>query len=70
MDIFQGNIGTISPAMGNYDLQVYINIDKETAGVTGIGETGTGSLQPVKWDIGVTGIVGANFTNTKHGYFI
>ena len=70
MDIFQGSISTISPAMGNYDLQVYVNIDKKTAGVTGMGETGTGTLEPVKWDVGVTGIQGSMFTNAKHGYYI
>ena len=68
MDIYQGTIGTISPAMGNYDLQVYINVDKVGAGVTGIGETGTGTLEPVRWDVGVTGIHGENFTNARHGF--
>jgi hypothetical protein len=65
MDIYQGSIGTISPAMGNYDLQVYVNVDKKGAGVPGMGETGTGTLEPVKWDIGVTGIQFSNFTNFK-----
>ena len=67
-DIYQGKIGTISPAFGNYDLQVYINIDKETAGATGMGGvTGTGTLLPVDWDVGVTGINQTN-TNIKHGF--
>jgi hypothetical protein len=70
MDIYQGRIGTISPAMGNYDMEVFVNIDRGL-GVTGLeGVTGTGTLQPVKWDVGYTGIVGTNFTNTKHGFFI
>ena len=68
MDIYQGRIGTVSPAMGNYDLTTYINIDKVTAGTTGYGVTGTGTLEPVLWDVGVTGINGNNFTNAKHGF--
>lgn len=66
-DLYQGKIGTISPAIGNYDLQVYLGIDKQTAGVTGVGETGTGSLTLVDWAIGVTGIQESRFTNTKRG---
>jgi hypothetical protein len=77
MDIYQGSIGTVSPAFGNYTLQTYINIDKMGAGVTGIvgplagqGVTGTGTLTAVSWDAGVTGIVGSQATNSKHGYFL
>jgi len=67
MDIFQGNIGTISPAIGNYNIQTFINIDKEP-GVTGFGGvTGTGTLIPVKWEQGVTGINPDDFTNLSRG---
>jgi hypothetical protein len=68
MDIYQGSMSTVSPAIGSYELQTYINIDKVTAGMTGYGVTGAGTLEPVLWDVGVTGIVGANFTNAKHGF--
>jgi hypothetical protein len=68
MDIYQGRMNVISPACGSYDLAVYLNVDKLTAGVTGVGETGAGTLEPVKWDIGVTGIDGNQFTNAKHGF--
>jgi len=66
MDVYQGKMRTISPAMGPYDINVYMNIDKiipETGGITGVG-----TLQPVKWDMGVTGINAENFTNLKHGF--
>jgi hypothetical protein len=74
MDIYQGSMNLISPAIGPYTLQTYINIDKVTvgAGVTGTlagqGVTGTGTLTAVSWDVGVTGIVGAKFTNASHGF--
>jgi hypothetical protein len=74
MDIYQGRIGTISPAMGNYDIEVYLNIDKSSASTptgtaTGIwGQTGCGTLEPTYWAMGVTGINSANFTNAKHGF--
>jgi hypothetical protein len=67
MDIYQGRIGSVSPAIGNYDLATYANIDKVTAGMTGYGVTGAGTLEPVLWDVGVTGISGSNFTNAKRG---
>lgn len=73
MDVFQGKIGTVSPAFGNYDLLMYLDIDKETAGETGVGVTGTGSLALVDWAQGITGaygVTGMNVTNTniKHGF--
>jgi len=69
MDIYQGRIGTISPAFGNYEIEVFMNIDRGL-GVTGIiGATGTGTLEPVRWDTGYTGINQANSTNTKNGIF-
>lgn len=73
MDTYQGKIGTVSPAVGNYDITTYINIDKEPTGengVTGIGPTGlqgSGTLISTKWDQGVTGIQGSYFTNAKRG---
>ena len=67
MDTYQGKIGTISPAFGNYDIQVFQDIDKETAGETGIGETGAGTLTLVDWALGVTGMQGTN-TNINHGF--
>lgn len=82
MDIYQGKIGTISPAFGNYDLQTYLNIDKGAVGLTGIGATGiqgTGSLTLTNWAQGITGIAewaqgitGINPVipnNLKHGYY-
>lgn len=75
MDVYQGSIGTVSPAFGNYTLQTYVNIDKPASGVTGpmgslagMGVTGSGSLTAVSWDMGVTGIVGSQSTNAKHGF--
>ncbi len=69
MDTYQGKIGSISPAIGPYEMQIYMNLDKEPAAppVTG-GVTGTGTLLPISWSVGYTGIVGTNFTNAKHGY--
>ena len=67
MDIFQGKMKTISPAIGPYDINVFIDIDREP-GITGAGVTGTGSLEPVNWDMGVTGIDSNNFTNSGHGF--
>ena len=66
MNVYQGKMKTISPAVGPYDINVYMNIDKvlpESGGITGMG-----TLEPVKWDIGVTGINGNNFTNLSHGF--
>lgn len=66
MDIYQGKMSTISPAIGPYDINTYMNIDKilpETGGITGMG-----TLVPVKWDQGVTGINSDNFTNSGHGF--
>lgn len=66
MDIYQGKMKTISPAIGPYDINVYINIDKVLPASGGI--TGMGTLQPVKWDMGVTGIDADNFKNIGHGF--
>ena len=71
MDTYQGKMRTISPAIGPYDIAVFMDIDKSMP-ITGVGDntgvTGTGSLQPIKWDMGVTGIDGNNFTNAGHGF--
>ena len=67
-DTYQGKIGTISPAFGAYDMNVFINFDRDP-GVTGTdsytgpgssGVTGTGSLEPWKFDIGITGVFTTN----------
>jgi hypothetical protein len=68
MDIYQGKMTTISPAIGPYDINVYINIDKVLPTEATGGITGMGTLEPIKWDMGVTGIDGANFTNLGHGF--
>lgn len=70
-DTFQGRVWTVSPAMGAYAIDTYINIDKDASGYTGIAPTGVvgaGTLEPWQYVQGVTGIIGANFTNTKHGF--
>lgn len=67
MDIFQGKMKTISPTMGAYDLEVYLNVDKLSAGVTGVGETGTGTLTLTNFSIGVTGMNPDNFKNITAG---
>lgn len=67
MDTYQGKMRSISPAIGPYDLNVYINIDKIVPTYTG-GVTGVGTLVPIMWDIGVTGINEENFKNTGHGF--
>lgn len=69
MDIYQGSLNLISPAIGNYNLQTYLEIDKNTAGETGgTGVTGTGTLTLVDWAMGVTGLQESRFTNAKHGF--
>lgn len=68
-DTYQGKIGTISPAIGNYDINVFMNIDRY--GETGPGETGPmadGTLIPTRYDFAYTGINGENFTNQKRGF--
>ena len=57
---------TISPAIGPYDINVFMNIDKILPASGGV--TGMGTLEPVKWDMGVTGIDAANFTNSDHRF--
>jgi hypothetical protein len=66
MDVYQGKMMTISPAIGPYEINVFYNIDKVTPETGGI--TGMGTLEPVMWDMGYTGINDANFTNSKHGF--
>lgn len=68
MDIYQGKMRTISPAIGPYDINIFINIDKVLPSEATGGITGMGTLEPVKWDMGITGIDGDNFTNSKHGF--
>ena len=76
MDTYQGKIGTISPAVGNYDILTHIDIDKVGVGATGIpgatgsvtGVVGEGTLLPLNWEQGITGIQAENFTNAKHGF--
>lgn len=68
MDTYQGKIGSVSPAMGNYDIDVWMNIDKRPESTVSGGVTGAGTLEPVRWGMSYTGIVGTNFTNAKHGF--
>jgi hypothetical protein len=66
MDVYQGKMKTISPAVGPYNINVHLDIDKvlpESGGITGMG-----TLEPVKWEMGVTGIDGTNFKNLSHGF--
>lgn len=64
-DTFQGNMHTISPAMGAYTIQTFLNIDKDSAGMTGPMPTGMpmgqGTLTLVGFDQGVTGLDPAQF---------
>lgn len=73
MDTFQGTMKTVSPAIGSYTIDVFMDIDKNTASLTGPQPTGapigTGTLELVRVDMGVTGISEANFTNMKPSYF-
>jgi len=74
-DIFQGVMNTISPSFGGYNMNVFINIDRDP-GVTGTtfdstsftgpgaaGVTGTGSLEAWKYCMGITGVLGTFTTN-------
>ena len=65
-DTYQGSIGSVSPAMGPYKLEVYIDVDRGSTGASGV--TGNETLIPYDWDISVTGISSSNFTNAKHGF--
>lgn len=61
MSIYQGKMKTVSPAFGSFDINVYLDIDSfttATAGTTGMagGVTGTGTLVPINWGFGITGI--------------
>jgi hypothetical protein len=62
-DIYQGKIGTISPAVKNYEIQTYINVDRGITGASGV--TGANTLVAWKHEQGVTGIQAGNFTNLK-----
>lgn len=64
-DIYQGKINTISPAIGNYDYQVFINVDRGVTGASGV--TGAETAVPWKWDHGITGVDGTRFTNAIRG---
>jgi len=66
MDTYQGKMKTISPAIGPYDINTYINLDIDPPNASGV--TGSDTLQPVKWEQGYTGINGSNFTNSNHGF--
>lgn len=66
-DTYQGRINTISPAIGSYSIDTYINIDRGATGASGV--TGTETLTALKYDQGVTGINGANFNNIKNGEY-
>jgi hypothetical protein len=64
-DLYQGKIGTVSPAFGAYDINIFINIDRDM-GVTGpvaAGVTGTGTLEPCSYEMGLTGISSINRTD-------
>jgi len=65
-DIYQGKIGTISPAIGNYEVQTYISIDRGITGVGDSGVTGTGTLISWNHEQGITGVESGNFTNLKN----
>ena len=62
-DTFQGKIRTVSPALGNYEIETYINLDRGATGASGV--TGNETLQPWKWDQGVTGLPNVDFKNTN-----
>ena len=66
-DTFQGVMRTVSPAIGPYTIETYINIDRGVTGMSGV--TGSNTLEPWKYTQGVTGISAANFTNMKPTYF-
>lgn len=64
-DTYQGKIGTVSPAFGAYDINMFIDIDRDM-GVTGpvsAGVTGTGTLEPYKFEMGITGVFTTNRTD-------
>lgn len=63
MDVYQGKMNTISSAFGSYDINIFFDIDSNTAAtgsVTGMAGsvTGTGTLVPINWGMGLTGING------------
>lgn len=67
-DTYQGRISTVSPAIGTYYIDTYINIDRGATGASGV--TGAETLTAWKWDQAVTGIEGTNFNNIKNGEYI
>lgn len=76
-DIYQGRIGTISPAFGQYFYSVEMNID---IGITGVaqgaptganaanGVTGADTNLCYKTIIGITGIQGSDQRNSNWMY--
>jgi hypothetical protein len=67
-DIYQGKIGTISPAVGNYYIQTYYNIDRGITGIGASGVTGANTLTLIEAEQGLTGIQASNFTNLKSNH--
>jgi hypothetical protein len=76
-DLYQGTMNTVSPAFGGYNINVFIDIDRDP-GVTGTGftgtagfftgpgaagVTGTGSLESWSYGFGITGVQGVFTTN-------
>jgi len=69
-DTFQGNMHTISPAMGSYTIQTLLNIDKDGLGMTGSQPTGMpigqNTLTLVGFDQGVTGLDPSQFRDLSY----
>ena len=65
-DIYQGTIGSVSPAIGSYQINTFINIDRGITGASGV--TGTMTLEQWKSDTGVTGINSGSFRNISRGW--
>lgn len=63
----QGTILTVSPAIGSYKVTTDIRVDSGYTGVS--GDVNPATLVDYWRDTGVTGISGANFTNTKDGTY-
>jgi hypothetical protein len=67
-DIYQGKINTISPAIGSYNIQTYISIDRGITGAGDMGVTGNYTLEPLVFEQGLTGVNGSSFNNLKSGH--